>query len=148
VNPPDGAMPRRPAKRLTVLTCMDARVDPARILGLELGDAHVLRNAGGVVTDDVVRSLSISQHLLGTEEIVLIHHTDCGMLGLTDDDLASKLEREAGERPPWPAHGFDDLEGNVRESIRRLEESPFVPGTSNVRGFVYDVHTGELREVD
>lgn len=144
VNEP---LPRQPAKKLLVLTCMDARVDPARILGLELGDAHVLRNAGGVVTDDMIRSLAISQHLIGTEEIVLIHHTDCGMLGLTDQDLAEKLEQSAGARPPWPAHGFDDLDDDVRESIRKLVESPFVPSTSNVRGYVYDVATGELREV-
>jgi carbonic anhydrase len=126
---------------------MDARVDPARILGLELGDAHVLRNAGGVVTDDTIRSLAISQHLIGTEEIVVMHHTDCGMLGLTDQDLADKLEQSAGQRPPWPAHGFDDLDDDVRESIRQIVGSPFVPSTSNVRGYVYDVVTGELREV-
>ena len=140
-------LPRQPAKRLTVLTCMDARFDPAQLLGLELGDAHVLRNAGGVVTDDVVRSLSISQHVIGTEEVVLIHHTGCGMLDLSDDEFADQLERETGERPPWPVHSFDDLEQSVRDSIRALEESPFVPSTSNVRGFVYDVDTGQLHEV-
>ena len=138
---------RAPAKKLTVLTCMDARVNPYLILGLEVGDAHVLRNAGGVVTDDMIRSLAISQILLETEEIVLIHHTDCGMLGLTDEEFRDRLERELGERPDWPVHGFADLEQDVRDSIRRLEESPFVPRTANVRGYVFDVETGELREV-
>ena len=140
-------LPAQPAKKLLVLTCMDARVDPAKILGFELGDAHVLRNAGGVVTDDVIRSLAISQHLLGTEEIVLMHHTRCGMLGLTDQDLADRLEQSSGQRPPWPSHGFDDLDEDVRESKRQLVESPFIPRTANVRGYVYDVATGELREV-
>jgi carbonic anhydrase len=140
---PGDDVKREPAKRLAVLTCMDARIDPARILGLEKGDAHVLRNAGGVVTEDAIRSLAISQHLLGTDEIVLMHHTDCGMEGLSDDTLAER----AGERPPWPVHGFDDLEQSVRDSVRLIEESPFVPNTSKVRGFVYDVRTGELREI-
>jgi carbonic anhydrase len=126
---------------------MDARLDPARLLGLEEGDAHVIRNAGGVVSDDALRSLSISQNLLGTEEIVLIHHTDCGMLTFTDDEFAARLEKETGERPGWPIHTFDDLEQSVRDSIRRIEQSPFVPRTDSVRGFVYDVETRELREV-
>jgi carbonic anhydrase len=126
---------------------MDARLDPARVLGLEEGDAHVIRNAGGVVSDDALRSLAISQNLLGTEEIVLIHHTDCGMLTFTDDEFAGKLEQETGERPAWPVHTFRDLEQNVRESIERIKSSPFVPNTDKVRGFVYEVETGRLREV-
>jgi carbonic anhydrase len=142
-----GGLPAPPAMKAAVLTCMDARVDPARILGLQEGDAHVIRNAGGVVTDDEIRSLAISQHLLGTEEIVLIHHSDCGMLKFTDEAFAAKLEEAAGERPTWRAHAIGDIEESVRESIRRIVESPFVPHTSKVRGFVYDVETGLLREV-
>jgi carbonic anhydrase len=126
---------------------MDARLDPVELLGLEPGDAHVLRNAGGVVSDDVLRSLAISQHLLGTEEIVLIHHTDCGMQTITDEEFAGRLEQETGERPSWPVHTFRDLDQNVRESIERIESSPFVPNTDKVRGFVYEVETGRLREV-
>ena len=140
-------MPPRPSRNLAVLACMDARLDPARVLGLEEGDAHVIRNAGGVVSDDALRSLAISQNLLGTEEIVLIHHTDCGMLTFTDDEFAGKLEQETGERPDWPVHTFRDLEQNVRESIERIKSSPFVPNTDKVRGFVYEVETGRLREV-
>ena len=126
---------------------MDARLDPAKVLGLEDGDAHVIRNAGGVVTDEEIRSLAISQHLLGTEEIVLIHHTDCGLLGLDDDDFAQRLEREAGRRPPFDAHGFDDLEADVEASVEKIKSSPFIPRTDNVRGFVYEVENGNLREV-
>jgi carbonic anhydrase len=140
-------LPAAPAKKLAVIACMDARLDPARILGLEVGDAHVIRNAGGVVTDDEIRSLAISQHLLGTEEIVLIHHTDCGMLTISDEEFAQRLEDDTGERPHWRAHAFADLEENVRNSVRLIQESPFVPRTDSVRGFVYDVKTGELREV-
>ena len=140
-------LPAAPARKLAVIACMDARLDPARILGLEEGDAHVIRNAGGVVTDDEIRSLAISQHLLGTEEIVLIHHTDCGMLTITDEEFAQRLEKETGERPHWRAHAFSDLDQNVRDSVRMIRESPFVPRTDNVRGYVYDVRTGELREV-
>jgi carbonic anhydrase len=137
-----------PARRLAVLACMDARLIPTRVLGLEEGEAHVIRNAGGVVTDDAIRSLVISQNLLGTEEIVLLHHTDCGMLNFTDEELAAKLEDATGERPEWSAHAFSDLEQNVRDSIARLRESPFIPNKDSIRGFVYDVRTGELREVD
>jgi carbonic anhydrase len=126
---------------------MDARLDPAKILGLAEGDAHVIRNAGGVVSDDALRSLAISQHLLGTEEIVLIHHTDCGMLTFTEDQLAERLERETGARPEWRAHAFEDLEQNLRASVRRIKDDPFVPRTDSVRGFVYEVETGELREI-
>ena len=136
-----------PSRRLAVLACMDARLDPAKALGLEEGDAHVIRNAGGVVSDDALRSLAISQNLLGTEEIVLIHHTDCGMLTFTDDEFADKLESDTGERPEWPVHTFEDLEANVRDSIERIKSSPFVPKTDSVKGYVYDVETGRLSEV-
>ena len=142
-----GDLAAPPARRVAVLACMDARLDPARILGLEEGDAHVIRNAGGVVTDDAVRSLAVSQHLLGTKEVMLIHHTRCGMLGLSDEEFAARLEREAGERPPWRARGFADLEQSVRDSIGRLERSPFLPHRDRIRGFVYDVESGMLREV-
>jgi carbonic anhydrase len=141
----DLAMP--PSKRVAVLACMDARLIPTRVLGLDEGEAHVIRNAGGVVTDDAIRSLAISQNLLSTEEIVLIHHTDCGMLTFTDEDFANKLEEETGQRPEWSAHAFSDLEGDVRDSIARLKESPFIPNKDSIRGFVYDVKTGELREI-
>ena len=135
-----------PAKRVAVLTCMDARIDPARALGLEEGDAHVIRNAGGVVTDDTIRSLAISQHALGTEEIVLLHHTDCGMLTFKDDDFRRTLADATGVKPTWAPEAFDDLEEDVRQSKRRIEASPFLPN-KNVRGFVYEVETGKLREV-
>jgi carbonic anhydrase len=126
---------------------MDARLNPYGILGLTEGDAHVIRNAGGVVSDDAIRSLAISQNLLGTEEIILIHHTDCGILTFTDDELAEKLERETGGRPEGQAHAFADLEEDVREGIAGIKASPFIPREESVRGFVYDVKTGELREV-
>jgi carbonic anhydrase len=142
-----GGLPMPPAKKVAVLSCMDARVIPSRILGLSEGDAHIIKNAGGVVTDDAIRSLAISQNLLGTEEIILIHHTDCGMLTFTDDELADKLEQETGQRPGWRAQSFSDLEQDVRESVQRITDSPFIPHTDSVRGFVYDVATGELREV-
>ena len=142
-----GDLPIPPARKLAVLACMDARVVPTRILGLEEGDAHIIKNAGGVVTDDAIRSLAISQNLLGTEEIVLIHHTDCGMLTFKDEELADRLEQETGERPTWKAHAFSDLEQDVRDSIEKIKSSPFVPRTDSVRGFVYEVETGRLREV-
>jgi carbonic anhydrase len=126
---------------------MDARLDPARVLGLEEGDAHVIRNAGGVASGDAIRSLAISQHLLGTEEIVVIHHTDCGMLTFDDDEFADRLESETGQRPGWTAQAFSDLEQDVRETVSRIQESPFVPRTDSVRGFVYEVESGRLREV-
>ena len=141
-------MSAEPKKKLAVVACMDARLDPAQVLDLEPGDAHVIRNAGGVITDDEIRSLAISQHLLGTESIVLIHHTDCGMLTISDEDFARRLEEATGERPPWRAHAFGDLEDNVRDSIRRIRENPFIPRTDDVRGFVYEVETGRLREVE
>jgi carbonic anhydrase len=142
-----GDLPLPPARKLAVLACMDARLDPAKVLGLEEGDAHVIRNAGGVVSDDALRSLAISQNLLGTEEIILIHHTDCGMLTFTDDEFAAKLEAETGKKPTWPVHAFDDLEQNVRDSIDKIRNSPFVPRTDSVKGYVYEVETGRLREV-
>ena len=142
-----GELPAAPARKLAVITCMDARLDPAKALGLEEGDAHVIRNAGGVVGDEEIRSLAISQHLLGTEEVVLIQHTGCGMLGLDEDALARRIEREAGRRPDFELRGFADLEESVRESIRKVTESPFLPRRESVRGFVYEVETGLLREV-
>jgi carbonic anhydrase len=141
----DLAMP--PARGVAVVACMDARLDPARVLGLEEGDAHVIRNAGGVITDDEIRSLAISQHLLGTREMAPIHHTDCGMLTFTDEDFAARLEAEAGERPTWEARAFGDLETNLRDSARRIRESPFVKHTDDIRGFVYHVEDGRLEEV-
>jgi carbonic anhydrase len=141
----DLALP--PGRKVAVLACMDARLDPARVLGLEEGDAHVIRNAGGVASDDAIRSLALSQHLLGTEEIVLLHHTDCGMLTFTDEDFAQKMEAEAGTRPEWRAHSFKDLDQDVRDTLQRIKESPFIPLTDNLRGFVYEVETGRLREV-
>ena len=142
-----GPLPLPPSKHVAVVACMDARLDVYRILGLGDGEAHVIRNAGGVVTDDEIRSLAISQRLLGTKEIILIHHTDCGMLTFTDDEFAEKLEEETGQKPDWPVHTFDDLEGNVRDSVDKIRNSPFVPHTDKVRGFVFEVETGRLREV-
>ena len=142
-----GDLPLPPAKKVAIVACMDARLNPYPILGLSIGDAHVIRNAGGVITDDEIRSLAISQHLLGTEEIMLIHHTDCGMLTFSDADFAQKLEDETGQRPQWPARSFPDLEEDVRESIRLIEHSQFIPRKDEVRGFVYDVKTGRLAEV-
>jgi carbonic anhydrase len=141
----DLALP--PAKKVAVIACMDARLDPAGALGLQEGDAHVIRNAGGVVTDDEIRSLAISQRLLGTEEIILIHHTDCGMLTFTDDEFAQKLQDETGESPEWNAHAFGNLEADVRDSISRIKDSPFIPNKDSIRGFVYEVESGKLREV-
>jgi carbonic anhydrase len=137
-----------PARRVAVVACMDARLIPTRILGLEEGDAHVIRNAGGVVTDDTIRSLAISQRLLGTEEIVLLHHTDCGMLTFSDDEFKRSIQDETGIKPAWAAEAFDDLDEDVRQSIARIQASPFLPRREAVRGFVYDVHSGALREVD
>ena len=136
-----------PARHFAILTCMDARLDPAKYAGLAEGDAHVIRNAGGVVTDDEIRSLAISQRLLGTEEIILIHHTDCGMLTFTDDAFKADIEADTGIRPEWAAEAFPDLDGDVRQSIARIKASPFVPNKDSVRGFVYEVESGRLREV-
>jgi carbonic anhydrase len=139
------AMPR--ATHVAIIACMDARLDPARALGLEEGDAHVIRNAGGVVTDDAIRSLVISQRLLGTKEVILIHHTDCGMLTFADDDVKAQIEQDTGIRPPFALESFTDVDDDVRQSIARINASPFVPEKGRVRGFVYDVKTGKLREV-
>jgi carbonic anhydrase len=136
-----------PSKKVAVIACMDARLNVYDLLGLNEGDAHVIRNAGGVVTDDAIRSLAISQRLLGTEEIVLIHHTECGMLTFTDDAFKAEIEADTGIRPTWAAEAFDDLDRDVRQSIARIKASPFISGKDAVRGFVYDVKTGKLNEV-
>ncbi|GAA1277247.1 carbonic anhydrase [Pseudonocardia aurantiaca] len=143
----EGPLPLPPAKHLAVIACMDARLDVYRILGLEPGQAHVIRNAGGVVTDDEIRSLAISQRLLGTEEIILIHHTDCGMLTFTDDEFKKAVQDETGIKPEWAAEAFGDLEEDVRQSIARIKANPFVPRKDSIRGFVFDVATGKLNEV-
>jgi carbonic anhydrase len=142
-----GPLPLPPSAHLAVVACMDARLDVYRILGLEPGQAHVIRNAGGVVTDDEIRSLTISQRLLGTTSIVLIHHTDCGMLTFTDDQFKASIQEEVGIKPEWAAEAFPDLDEDVRQSIARIKVSPFIPHTGDVRGFVFDVATGRLREV-
>jgi carbonic anhydrase len=142
-----GDLPLPPAKRVAIVACMDARLNPYALLGLSEGDAHVIRNAGGVITDDEIRSLSISQRLLGTEEIMLIHHTDCGMLTFSDDAFRRQVQEETGVKPEWAAEAFDDLETDVRQSIARIKASPFVPKKDKIRGFVYEIETGRLREV-
>ena len=142
-----GPLPLPPSKHVAVVACMDARLDVYRILGLADGEAHVIRNAGGVVTDDEIRSLAISQRLLGTKEIILIHHTDCGMLTFTDDDFKRAIQEETGIKPEWAAESFDDVEEDVRQSIRRIDNSPFVTKHESLRGFVFDVATGKLNEV-
>jgi len=142
-----GDLPLPPAKRIAVVACMDARLNPYGLLGLREGDAHVIRNAGGVITDDEIRSLAISQRLLGTEEIMLIHHTDCGMLTFADDDFRRQVQDDTGIKPEWAAETFVDVDEDVRQSIARIEASPFIPRKDQIRGFVYDVHTGRLREV-
>jgi len=142
-----GDLPLPPAKNLAVVACMDARLDVHKILGLEEGDAHVIRNAGGVITDDEIRSLAISQRLLGTREIILIHHTDCGMLTFTDDELRQQIHEDVGIKPHFPMESFSDLEEDVLQSVARIQASPFVPNKDSVRGFVYEVETGRLREV-
>ena len=142
-----GDLPLPPAKGVAVVACMDARLDVHKILGLGEGDAHVIRNAGGVITDDEIRSLAISQRLLGTREIVLIHHTDCGMLTFTDDELKQQIHEEVGMKPHFPMESFSDLEEDVRQSMARIQASPFIPHKDAVRGFVYEVETGRLREV-
>jgi carbonic anhydrase len=140
-------LPLPPARKLAVVACMDARLNPYALLGLTEGDAHIIRNAGGVITDDEIRSLAISQRLLGTEEIVLIHHTDCGMLTFTDDEFKRAVQDDVGIKPEWAVEAFGDLDDDVRQSIGRIKASPFIPRKDAVRGFVYDVHTGGLREV-
>ena len=142
-----GDLPLPPARGVAVVACMDARLDVHKILGLEEGDAHVIRNAGGVITDDEIRSLAISQRLLGTNEIVLIHHTDCGMLTFSDDEFKAQIQVDVGIKPEFAMESFSDLDEDVRQSIARIQASPFVPNKDSVRGFVYEVETGRLREV-
>jgi carbonic anhydrase len=142
-----GLLPLPPARHVAVVACMDARLNVYAILGLDEGEAHVIRNAGGVITDDQIRSLAISQRLLGTREIILIHHTDCGMLTFTDDQFKRSIQDETGIKPPWSAEAFPDLEEDVRQSIARVKASPFIPQKDAVRGFVFDVATGKLNEV-
>ena len=142
-----GSLPLPPAKHVAVVACMDARLDVHELLGLNEGEAHVIRNAGGAVTDDAIRSLVISQRLLGTREIILVHHTDCGMLTFTDEAVKKQIQADAGIRPPFALEAFSDLEEDVRQSIGRIKASPFIPRKESVRGFIYDVKTGRLREV-
>lgn len=142
-----GGLPAPPALRLAIVTCMDARINVYAIFGLREGDAHVIRNAGGVVTDDVIRSLLISQRLLGTREVVVLHHTGCGMLTVREEDLKTQIEMEVGIRPPFALEAFRDLEGDVRQSVARIKASAFIPYKDQVRGFVYDVESGQVREV-
>ena len=142
-----GDLPMPPAKHTAVVACMDARLNPYGVLGLSEGDSHVIRNAGGVVTDDVIRSLAISQRLLGTNEIILIHHTDCGMLTFGDDEFKRSIQEETGIKPHWSAEAFPDLDEDVRQSMARIKASPFVPHKDQIRGFVFDVATGKLNEV-
>jgi carbonic anhydrase len=142
-----GDLPLPPAKGVAVVACMDARLNVYGMLGLQEGDAHVIRNAGGVITDDEIRSLAISQRLLGTREIVLIHHTDCGMLTFSDDEVKQQIQEDVGIKPHFPMESFTDLEEDVRQSIARIQASPFILNKDSVRGFVYEVETGRLREV-
>jgi carbonic anhydrase len=142
-----GPLPMPPSRQVAVVACMDARLNVYAILGLAEGEAHVIRNAGGVVTDDEIRSLAISQRLLGTREIILIHHTDCGMLTFTDDDFKRSIQDETGIKPTWAAEAFGDLDEDLRQSIARIKASPFVPHKDAIRGFVFDVATGRLNEV-
>jgi carbonic anhydrase len=143
-----GDLPLPPARAVAVVACMDARLDVHKILGLEEGDAHVIRNAGGVITDDEIRSLTISQRLLGTREVILIHHTDCGMLTFSDDELKAQIHEEVGMKPHFSMESFSDLEEDVRQSVARIQASPFIPHKEGVRGFIYEVETGRLREVN
>jgi carbonic anhydrase len=142
-----GDLPMPPGRKIAIVACMDARLNPYGLLGLQEGDAHVIRNAGGVITDDEIRSLAISQRLLGTEEIVLIHHTDCGMLTFTDDEFRRSIQDETGIKPEWAAEAFPDVDEDVRQSLARVKASPFIPKKDSVRGFVYEVESGNLREV-
>ena len=142
-----GGLPMPPARQIAVVACMDARLDPNRLLGLAEGDAHVIRNAGGVVTQDALRSLAISQRLLGTREVVLLHHTDCGMLTFSDQEFRDQIAAETGVRPSWAAEAFTDLDADVRQSMARIQAEPSIPVKDAVRGFVYSVEDGTLREV-
>ena len=142
-----GDLPMPPGRKVAIVACMDARLSPFALLGLEVGDAHVIRNAGGVITDDEIRSLAISQRLLGTEEIILLHHTDCGMQTFTDDEFRQSIQEETGIKPTWSAECFSDVDEDLRQSLARIQASPFIPKKDSVRGFVYEVETGRLREV-
>ena len=142
-----GYLSHRPSRPVAIVTCMDARIDVHRVLGLEEGEVHVIRNAGGAVTDDVIRSLMISQRLLGTREVMVVHHTNCGMQTFTEDGMKRQIEAEIGIRPPFALEAFPDLEQDVRQSIERIKASPFVPHKNAVRGFVYDVGRGTIQEV-
>jgi carbonic anhydrase len=142
-----GPLPLPPSRNIAVVACMDARLNVYGMLGLNEGEAHVIRNAGGVITDDEIRSLAISQRLLGTREIMLVHHTDCGMLTFTDDAFKRSIQDQTGIKPPWSAESFTDLDEDVRQSIARIKASPFIPHTDAIRGFVFDVATGKLKEV-
>lgn len=142
-----GPLPMPPSKHVAIVACMDARLDVYRVLGLNEGEAHSIRNAGGVISDDAIRSLAISQRLLGTREIILIHHTDCGMLTFTDDDFKRSIAEETGIRPAWAAEAFPDPAEDVKQSLRRVKASPFITATTSLRGFVFDVATGKLGEV-
>ena len=144
----NGPLPLPPAKNIAVVACMDARINVYGVLGLQEGESHVIRNAGGVVTDDEIRSLAISQRLLGTKEIILIHHTDCGMLTFTDDDFKKSIQEEVGIKPEWAAEAFSDLDEDVRQSIARIKSNPFIVHKDAIRGFVFDVATGLLHEVE
>ena len=144
---PDDPLAASPSLRLAIVTCMDCRIDLYDAMGVKPGEAHAIRNAGGIVTDDGVRSLAISQRKLGTREVMLMHHTRCGMTSFSDDDFAAELERDAGRRPDWPAGAFQDTAQDVRESVESLRENPFLLAESTVRGFVHDVDTDELTEV-
>ena len=142
-----GDLPLPPAKKIAILACMDARLNVYGLLGLTEGDAHVIRNAGGIVTQDELRSLAISQRLLGTEEIVLIHHTDCDMLTFTDDEFRRSIEADTGIKPTWAAEAFTDLAADVRQNLARIQAETSIPHKDKVRGFIYDVHNGSLTEV-
>ena len=142
-----GPLPLPPKNQIAVVACMDARLNVFAALGIQEGESHVIRNAGGVVTDDEIRSLAISQRLLGTKEIILIHHTDCGMLTFSDDGFKKTIQEETGIKPEWAAEAFSDLDEDVRQSVARIKQSPFIPHTDQVRGFVFDVATGLLNEV-
>ena len=143
----EGDLPEPPSTHVAIVSCMDARLDLYRIFGLREGEAHMIRNAGGIITDDTIRSLSISQRNLGTREVILVHHTECRMLTFTDEAFADQMEQDTGVRPPWDAGAFTDLDDDVRKSIVKVRDSPFVPATDAVRGFVYDVHSRKLTEV-
>jgi carbonic anhydrase len=142
-----GPLPLPPSKHVAVVACMDARIDVYGVLGLNEGESHVIRNAGGVITEDEIRSLAISQRLLGTDEIILIHHTDCGMVTFTDDEFKQSIQEDTGIRPSWAAEAFPDADADVKQSIARITASPFIPKKDSVRGFVFDVATGRLNEV-